>query len=60
MSGFGAEIIALVQEHAFYSLQAPLLRVTAPDAPYPTPGVEGYYVPDANRVVRAVREALID
>lgn len=60
VSGFGAEVIALVQEHAFYSLQAPLLRVTAPDAPYPTPGVEGYYVPDAGQVVRAVREALID
>ena len=60
VSGFGAEVIALVQEHAFYSLQAPLLRVTAPDAPYPTPGVEGYYIPDANQVVRAVREALTD
>lgn len=60
VSGFGAEIIALVQQQAFFSLQAPLLRVTAPDAPYPTPGVEGYYVPDAKQVVRAVRETLID
>jgi len=60
VSGFGAEVIALVQEHAFYSLQALLLRVTGADAPYPTPGVEEYYVPDANQVTRAVLEALID
>jgi len=33
VSGFGAEIIALLQEQAFYSLQAPVQRVTAPDAP---------------------------
>lgn len=60
VSGFGAEIIALVQEQAFYSLQAPLLRVSGPDAPYPTPAVEGFYVPDANQVTRAVHEALKD
>ncbi|MEM6985692.1 MAG: alpha-ketoacid dehydrogenase subunit beta [Pseudomonadota bacterium] len=60
VSGFGAEVIALVQEHAFFSLQAPLLRVTAPDAPYPTPGVEGFFIPNADQVVRAVRETLID
>jgi len=60
VSGFGAEVIAFVQEQAFYSLQSPLLRVTAPDAPYPTPGVEEFYVPDANQVAHAVHQALID
>ncbi len=60
VSGFGAEIIALVQEQAFYSLQAPLLRVSGPDAPYPTPGVEGFYVPDAGQVIRAVHKTLAD
>lgn len=59
-AGFGAEVIALLQENAFYSLEAPLRRVTAPDSPYPTPAVEGHYVPTAELVVRAVKEVLVD
>ena len=59
-AGFGAEVIALVQEQAFYSLEAPLRRVTAPDGPYPTPAVEGFYIPTADLVVRAVEEVLTD
>ena len=34
-SGFGAELAALVQEHCFYNLQAPIARVTGWDTPYP-------------------------
>ena len=56
--GFGAEVIALLQEQAFYSLEAPVRRVTAPDAPYPMPAVEHYYIPDTAMVVRAVEETL--
>jgi pyruvate dehydrogenase E1 component beta subunit len=59
-AGFGAEVIALLQEHAFYSLEAPLRRVSAPDAPYPTPAVEGFYIPTSELVVRAVNEVLAD
>lgn len=59
-AGVGAEVIALLQEQAFYSLQAPLMRVTAPDAPYPPPGIEGLYIPTAERVVHTVRETLVD
>jgi len=57
-AGFGAEVIALLQEQAFYSLEAPMRRVTAPDAPYPLPAVESHYVPTASQVVRAVKEVL--
>ena len=59
-AGFGAEVIALLQEQAFYSLEAPVRRVSAPDGPYPTPAVEGHYVPTTELVVRAVREVLTD
>lgn len=59
-AGFGAEVIALLQEQAFYSLEAPVKRVTAPDGPYPTPSVEGHYIPTADLVVRAVEETLAD
>ena len=34
-SGFGAELAALVQEHCFYHLEAPIERVTGWDTPYP-------------------------
>jgi hypothetical protein len=33
--GFGAELSALVQEHCFYHLEAPIERVTGFDTPYP-------------------------
>ena len=59
-AGFGAEVIALLQEQAFYSLEAPLKRVTAPDVPYPMPAIEHFYSPDASKVVRAVHEVLRD
>lgn len=59
-AGFGAEVIALLQEQAFYSLEAPLRRVTAPDVPYPMPAIEHHYIPDADKVVRAVRDVLSD
>ena len=59
-AGFGAEVIALLQEQAFYSLESPLKRVTAPDVPYPMPAIEHFYIPDASKVVRAVHEVLRD
>ncbi len=59
-SGFGAEVIALLQEQAFYSLEAPLRRVTAPDVPYPMPAVEDFFVPDPERVVQAIEETMAD
>ena len=57
-SGFGAEVTATIQEEAFWSLEAPVGRVTAPDTPYPIAGVEEHYVPDAQRVLDAVRAAM--
>lgn len=56
--GFGAEIIATIQEEAFYSLEAPIGRVTAPDTPYPLAGAEGHYLPSEERVLAAVRRVM--
>ena len=52
--GLGGEIAAHVGEHAFYSLQAPVLRVTGYDVPFPPARLEGVYLPDADRVLEAV------
>jgi pyruvate dehydrogenase E1 component beta subunit len=57
-SGFGAEIVATINDTAFYALEAPIKRVTAPDTPYPLSGIEDEYVPDLNRIADAVRELM--
>jgi pyruvate dehydrogenase E1 component beta subunit len=54
--GFGAEIIATVQEEAFWSLEAPVGRVTAYDTPYPIASIEEYYIPTAERVLAGIRQ----
>ncbi len=56
-SGFGAEIAALVQEHCFYSLEAPVVRVTGWDTPYPH-AQEWDYFPGPARVGRALQEVM--
>jgi pyruvate dehydrogenase E1 component beta subunit len=53
-----SEIAATVAEKAFYSLEAPVLRVAAFDAPYPAAKLETSYLPDADRVLDAVDRAL--
>jgi pyruvate dehydrogenase E1 component beta subunit len=59
-AGFGAEVVATIQEAAFYSLEAPLARVSAPDTPYPLGAVEDHYVPTLERVVDAARRTVKD
>jgi pyruvate dehydrogenase E1 component beta subunit len=53
-AGVGAEIAARVQERAFHSLHAPVLRVSGFDIPYPAPKLEHVYLPDVDRVLDAV------
>ncbi|GAA1778516.1 alpha-ketoacid dehydrogenase subunit beta [Leucobacter iarius] len=50
----GSEIAATVAEQCFYSLQAPVLRVSGYDVPFPPARLEGIYLPDADRVLEAV------
>jgi len=52
--GLGSEIAARVTEHCFYSLEAPVLRVTGFDTPYPAARLEEAYLPDLDRVLDAV------
>jgi 2-oxoisovalerate dehydrogenase E1 component beta subunit len=55
--GFGAELAALVQEHCFYHLEAPIVRVTGWDTPYPH-ALEWAYFPGPERVAGGLRRAL--
>jgi pyruvate dehydrogenase E1 component beta subunit len=54
--GFGAEVVAAVQEAAFDDLDAPIGRVGAPFAPIPvSPPLEDAYLPGRQQVFDAVR-----
>jgi len=55
--GFGAELAAQIAEQALTDLQAPVLRVTGYDTPFPYT-LEHSYLPDAPRVLRAVEHAM--
>jgi 2-oxoisovalerate dehydrogenase E1 component beta subunit len=55
--GFGAELAALVQENCFYHLEAPIVRVTGFDTPYPH-ALEWEYFPGPQRVAAGIRQAL--
>lgn len=55
--GYGAELSALVQEHCFYKLEAPIERVTGWDTPYPH-AFEWQYFPGPARVGEALRRVM--
>jgi pyruvate dehydrogenase E1 component beta subunit len=50
----GSEIAATVTEQAFYSLEAPVIRVSGFDVPFPPANLEGVYLPDVDRILEAV------
>ena len=54
----GSEIAATVTEKAFYALEAPVLRVSGFDTPFPAAKLEGVYLPDPDRILEAVDRAL--
>ena len=53
----GSELAAEITERAFYSLEAPVLRVTGYDTPYPPSRLEEEFLPDLDRVLDAVDRA---
>lgn len=56
--GFGAEIAALIAEHAFQDLDAPVRRLAAPDIPAMPfqRAMEAFYMPDREKIAQAARE----
>ncbi|MBI4473276.1 MAG: alpha-ketoacid dehydrogenase subunit beta [Acidobacteria bacterium] len=55
--GFGAELMAQIVEHAFWDLDAPIVRVTGYDTPFPY-ALEDFYMPTEERVIDAVRHVV--
>jgi pyruvate dehydrogenase E1 component beta subunit len=56
--GFAAELAAILAEKSILDLQAPVVRVTGYDVPYPYWQIEDAYMPSVARVVDAVRKVL--
>lgn len=56
--GFAGEVVATITEECFWSLEAPIARVSGFDAPYPVGMLEDGYVPDEARIDAAVRDTL--
>ena len=56
--GYGAELIASINEKALTSLQAPVQRVCGYDIPVPLPKLENYYIPDVTRINKAIESVM--
>ncbi|GBE24738.1 pyruvate dehydrogenase E1 component subunit beta [bacterium BMS3Bbin02] len=57
-AGFGAEIVAQIQEHALFSLEAPVERVTGWDTIVPLRRAEKHYMPSTDDIVQAANRTL--
>ena len=57
--GFGGELSALITENAFGSLEAPVIRVTGYDTPFPY-ALEAEYLPGPARILAGIEQALDD
>ena len=58
-SGFGAELIAEIQEHCFWHLKSPIIRIAGWDAPYPH-AAEWDYFPSPDRIANALVKVMED
>ncbi|MBE7518268.1 MAG: alpha-ketoacid dehydrogenase subunit beta [Thermoflexaceae bacterium] len=56
--GFGGELAALIAEHAFEHLDAPIRRLCAPDIPAMPyhPNMEHFFMPDREKIAAAARD----
>ena len=52
--GYGAEVAARLTESCFHYLEAPILRVTGLDIPYPPPMLESHHLPSVDRILDAI------
>lgn len=56
--GFGAELAARISEELFYDLEAPVLRATGFDTPYPPARLEKVWLPGVDRLLDCVERAM--
>lgn len=54
----GSEVAATLAERAFYIMEAPVLRVSGFNAPFPPAQLESFYLPDSDRILDAVDKSM--
>lgn len=59
-AGFGAEVVATIQERCLYELEAPVQRVTGWDTVFPLKRSEAHYLPSVERIRESARRTLED
>jgi len=57
-AGIAAEVIAQINEHAILHLEAPVLRISAPDTVYPFAQIEDQWLPTPARIIEGVHKVL--
>jgi len=61
LCGWGAEIVSIVADEGFYSLDAPIVRITTPHIPLPSAAaLEDLALPSVERIVTTVKRRLDD
>jgi len=61
LCGWGAEIASIVADEGFYSLDAPIVRITTPHIPLPSASaLEDLALPSVDRIVDTIRRRLAD
>ncbi len=61
LCGWGAEIASIVADEGFYSLDAPIVRITTPHIPLPSAAaLEDLALPSVDRIVETIRRRLAD
>jgi pyruvate dehydrogenase E1 component beta subunit len=56
--GVSAEVTAVINDHCLYSLLKPVERITGYDTPFPSPGLEDYYLPTPAKVLDAIKRVM--
>jgi 2-oxoisovalerate dehydrogenase E1 component beta subunit len=55
-AGYGAEVVARLTQQCFHYLEAPILRITGFDIPYPPPHMEHLHLPDVERILDGIAQ----
>lgn len=57
-SGFGAELIATINEKAFLNLEAPIVRITGYDTVLPLAKLESNHIPSEERIIKGINKVM--
>ena len=61
LCGWGAEVASIIADEGFYSLDAPIVRITTPHIPLPSAAaLEDLALPSVERIVETVKRRLDD